>query len=339
MRQELLAVERVAGQGVHAHRQAHRGDGGFSPNCVLACAQALAGGEPKGLGHADGHGFTMQQVLAIAAFGLQGVAEGVAEIEQGPAAGFPFVLRHDFRLHLHRASHGEGQVVGRQGGDLAAMGFQPGEEVDVAQQAVLDDLGVARPDFPRRQGREHVQVGQHQPGLMKGADQVLAPGRVDGGLAAHRGVHLRKQGGRDLHEIDAALVDRRGETGEVAHHAAAEGDDQISAVQFKGQQIVADPRQHVEALGAFTGGNQHRRRADPLGRQGRGQGCAMQTPDGLVADDRGPPALEKRADMLTGLGQQACSDAHLIGSVAEADGDGLDHAPSSERYCVRASMT
>ena len=50
---------------------------------------------------------------------------------------------------------------------------------------------------------------------------------------------LGQQGGRDLHEVDAALVDRRREPGEVADHAAAERDDQVAAVQLEGQQPVA----------------------------------------------------------------------------------------------------
>jgi hypothetical protein len=45
-------------------------------------------------------------------------------------------------------------------------------------------------------------------------------------------VHLGQQGGGDLHEVDAALVDCRREACEIAHHAAAEGGDQVAAVQF-----------------------------------------------------------------------------------------------------------
>ena len=42
---------------------------------------------------------------------------------------------------------------------------------------------------------------------MEGPDQVLAARCINRGLAANRRVDLRQEGGRDLHEIDAALID------------------------------------------------------------------------------------------------------------------------------------
>ena len=113
----------------------------------------------------------------------------------------------------------------------------------VAEHAVLDHLGVAGPHLAVRQGFQHRKIGQHQPWLMEGADQVLAAGGVDGGLAADRRIYLGQQGGGDLHEIDAALVDRRREPGQVADHAAAEGHDQVAAVELQRQQTV---RQFLE---------------------------------------------------------------------------------------------
>ena len=66
---------------------------------------------------------------------------------------------------------------------------------------------------------------------MEGADEVLALGRVDAGLAADGGVDLRQQRGRDLHEAHAATHDAGGEAGEIADHAAAERDHEIAALE------------------------------------------------------------------------------------------------------------
>ncbi len=73
---------------------------------------------------------------------------------------------------------------------------------------------------------------------MERANHVLAAQVVDGGLAADRGVDLREQRGGHLHESDAALVDRRGEPGQVADHAAAQGDDQPVPAEARGEQGV-----------------------------------------------------------------------------------------------------
>ena len=67
-------------------------------------------------------------------------------------------------------------------------------------------------------------------GWMEAADQVLAADEVHAGLAADRGVHLRQQRGRNLHDRDAAHEDRREESGHVVDDAAAERDHHAGAV-------------------------------------------------------------------------------------------------------------
>ncbi len=103
----------------------------------------------------------------------------------------------------------------------------------VAEQAVFGDLGIAGAEFARRQRVEQRRVGDHQDRLMKGADQVLAVPRIDAGLAADRGVDLRQQRRRHLHEIDAAAHARRGEAGEIADDAAAERNREIAALDAR----------------------------------------------------------------------------------------------------------
>ena len=70
---------------------------------------------------------------------------------------------------------------------------------------------------------------------MEGADQVLALGRVDAGLAADAAVDLGEEARRDLHEADAAAQDRGGEAREIADDAATEGDDHVTAFQLQCQ--------------------------------------------------------------------------------------------------------
>jgi hypothetical protein len=83
-------------------------------------------------------------------------------------------------------------------------------------------------------------IGDHQHRLMERAEQVLALRRVDAGLAADRGIDLRQQRGRHLHEIDAAAQDRRRKAGEIADHAAAERNHQIVALDPGRDQRLGD---------------------------------------------------------------------------------------------------
>src|SRR3546814_8516685 len=87
---------------------------------------------------------------------------------------------------------------------------------------------------------------------MEGADQILAGRHVDPGLAADRGVDLGEEGGRDLDEMAATINDRRGETDEVADHAAAEGDDMVAPLDAERQQPVDQGGEGSPALAVFA---------------------------------------------------------------------------------------
>ena len=60
------------------------------------------------------------------------------------------------------------------GEHVLPVGFQPGEEAGIAEQAVFGDLGIAGAELALRQRVEQRGVGEHQDRLMEGADQILA---------------------------------------------------------------------------------------------------------------------------------------------------------------------
>ena len=65
---------------------------------------------------------------------------------------------------------------------------------------------------------------------METAQQVLAGDQIHAGLASHRRVHLGQQRGGDLDHRNAAHEDGGEKSGQVAHDAAAEGDDHAGPV-------------------------------------------------------------------------------------------------------------
>ena len=74
---------------------------------------------------------------------LQGVAEGVAQVEQGALAGLTLIFGDDGGLGLAALQHG---LAPRRGVPLDHGGtvlFQPGEEGGIVDQAVLGHLGIA----------------------------------------------------------------------------------------------------------------------------------------------------------------------------------------------------
>ena len=286
--------------------------------------------------HAGGDRLAMQQPVGKAASRFQRVTESVAEIEQRPLAGLALVARHD--RGLGAAAHGDG-VLARGtracAKDVAPVRLQPGEEGGVAEQAVFGDLGVAGAEFARRQSVEHGGVGEHQDRLMERADQILAVGGIDRGLAADRGIDLRQQRGRHLHIIESAPHRGRREAGEIADDAAAERDHEIAALDARGDDRLADLFEHAKALRAFADRNDHAaRRHAGSGKRGFG-GIEVMTRDILVGDDGGLGARPQRFDARAERGDQPAPDDDVVAAGAERDLDGrrigakrCGHAPA-----------
>jgi hypothetical protein len=250
---------------------------------------------------------------------LQRVAEGVAQVQQCPVAAFMLVAGDDPGLHLagpaHRVDPRRAVAVAHGGGVF----LQPLEEARVAQKPIFGHLAVACQEVARRQCLQHIRVRQHQPGLVEGANQVLAVGRVDPGLAADRTIDLGQQRCRHLDEIDAAAKHRRGEARQVADHTAAEGDDQIVALDLQFQQPLDHLGQPGHRLGRLA-----RRQHDGLGLDASPgqpglQRFQMQPGDGLVGDDHREGARQQRADEAARPGDQPRPDMDVVTAPGQID--------------------
>ena len=160
-------------------------------------------------------------------FGLQRVAEGVAEVEQGAAVIgllLALVVADHGGLEGAGAQHGLRLGVAVAGEQRGGMGLAPGEEGGVADQAGLGDLGVAGAQFATARVASVPVSASTMRGWWKAPSRFLPWRGVDAGLAADAAVDLGEQRGRDLHEGQAAQRGGGGEAGEVADHAAAERD-------------------------------------------------------------------------------------------------------------------
>ncbi len=258
------------------------------------------------------------QPVAVAHAGLDGVAEGVAEVEDGAQAAFALVLTHDVGLDLAGTGDRVGQRRAVARHQLADIFFDPVEEGAVDDGAVLDHLGQAGGQLALGQRVQGAGIGQYHVGLVERADHVLAQRVVDARLAADRGIDLRQQGGGHLDEVDAAHVRRGGEAGQVADDAAAEGDQGRLAVAFIGQQRVEDLHQAGPVLvflavlqhdgDDFLAGGQQRR-AHSFQVQGRHRG---------VGDDGDLAAVDMTHQQVR-LVQQALADRDRVAAFAQVD--------------------
>ena len=213
------------------------------------------------------------------------------------------------------------------GADAVAVRFQPGEESGVVDEAVFDDFGHAGGELAWRQGGEGGGVDEHGLRLVEGADEVFALRVVDAGFAAHRGIDLRQQGGRDLQAGDTALVGGGGETRDVAGDAAAEGDDEAVAVVAGGNKGIEDLCVAGEvfvrlAVRQVYGDDGF------VGKGGSKRGEVV-TGDVVVGDDADLPLRDDRGKQVAAV-QEAVADMDGIaarGAGRQVDGEGVHRAP------------
>ena len=161
--------------------------------------------------------------------------------------------------------------------------------------------------------------------LVKRADQVLAGGMVHAGLAADRGVDLREQRGRQLDEIDTALVTGGGEPGHVADHAPAERGDARIAVEARRRPCASKMRATVASvLCSLSVGKRESLHA--LARQARPHALQVQRAHGLAGDDQHVPGVDRAAQDRR-VAQQSGPDQDRILATAQPDVDPRRHAP------------
>ena len=136
------------------------GDPDRQTHCLQMCfdtlrqarlAQTKTDRKPRCTGHSNGHGLAMDETLAVIMDEtLQRMAEGMAEIQQGPVPGFELVAGDNLRLG--GAALGNGVNAGGAAvEDVAPIGFEPFEKGLIADQPIFRDLGIAGAKLARRQ--------------------------------------------------------------------------------------------------------------------------------------------------------------------------------------------
>jgi hypothetical protein len=219
---------------------------------VLPGSDPKADGKIEGENHAERHRLSVQQRVAEPGLGFEGMAEGVAEIQQSPIPLLALIGGDDGPLHSAAGQNGVCRRGWLQIAHGRAVALQPFKKNRIADQPVFDDLGITGAQFTRRQGCERAGVRKHQARLVEGAEQVFAGARIDRRLAAHRAVDLSQQGCRDLDEIDAAQQRRRGKSRDIADHPAAQRDQHRPALDAASEDLIDEAAEMGEILGRLA---------------------------------------------------------------------------------------
>ena len=260
------------------------------------------------------------------------MADGVPQVQLHAKPCVKFVSHHHIPFQLHAAGDDLFPVK------VQTFFLQMGKEVRIIENTILDDLGTAVPENLPGQGVQGVNVAQHQTGLAEGACQVFPGGKVNGSLAAYRGIHRRQQGGGDLDEADAPQEAGSSKACQISHHAAPQGDNEIGT----GDMVLGQGVQQIQKDQTVFGGFSGRKDIGKYGKTGvfqTGLGLSsVQRPYIGIGDDADGLGPFQGGGFLPQLGHKAAADADIVcfGCVY---GDGVHPSTSSLRCfpsCRRA---
>ena len=183
---------------------------------------------------------------------------------------------------------------------------------------------------------------------MERADQVLALGQVDAGLAADRGVDLGDEGRRHVHDRDPAQVRRREEARGVAQRPATDRHDRLRPFDAQACQFAGRLLDDGKSLGVLALRQQHPLHRPALGGKPVGDRRPRRGPrTGLRHEDRAlrpdPPQRLRGLGDRDALAEHVAADLRLRveqprgGGAWRIDGrlDGVEH-PMDLRHAVDA---
>ncbi len=264
--------------------------------------------------------------LLVAGGGLDGVADGVAEVEDHAEAGLFFVFADDVGFDADRGGYdaGEGFCVGtffvEQGIGIL---FHEAEEAGVVDDAGFDAFLEPGAELGGGKGAEEVGVGEDGLGVVEAADEVFAGEEVDAGFASDGGVDLCEQGAGELDVADTAHVDGGEEAGDVADDASTEGKQEGVAVGPGGGKLLGEGFYAREALVAFAGGVEEDGGGLLSLGEGGEEGFGPEGPDLGRGDDEGAEgfAWVEPAEARVEGAQEPGSDGDVVGCGRGGDGD------------------
>ena len=190
--------------------------------------------------------------------------------------------------------------------------FESGEALGVADDVVLDALGEAAAEFARRQGLKCVGVGEDRDRLMERADQVLADGVIDAGLAADRRVDHGQQRRGDLNERKPAEDGGGGEARRIPDYAAAEGDERRVSVNGCAEDRVVDAVDRGDRLVVLAGRDGAFDHVLEAVRERRDEGAPMLGGKIGVVNDDDLLRLRQRPESPPDLAEHAGADGDVV---------------------------
>jgi len=220
--------------------------------CGLSTGNAAtAVGNIEGGDHTPADGFAVQQDFVFRDL-FNGVADSMTEVEDHAQAVLAFVFVYYRGFHADGCGDHFFKRLRVTSEDVVSMIFHEAHEGSIPDDSGLDAFHEASAEFAIGKGAENADVSENCSGMMKAANEVFAFGKIDAGLAADRRVDLGEEGCGDLQVADAAHEDGGNEAADVTDDAAAECDEERSAIAAGADHLTKDVSDTFDGLVFFA---------------------------------------------------------------------------------------
>ena len=155
-----------------------------------AVGDRFVAGTESARGAGDGH-HTDRHAIAVSEFELlaclDGMPDAVTEVQELALACLALVIDDHSALDIDiaRDEHGHAADVLLEELGRERRRLELPKEALVGDDAVFDDLAASIGELLVRKGREAAHIGHDRARLPECSGEILARGKVDGGLAAH----------------------------------------------------------------------------------------------------------------------------------------------------------
>src|SRR5690606_12092754 len=168
------------------------------------------------------------------------------EVQNLPYTLFRRILRHHFILDGYRVV----DIVYEKLRHV--QGLHLFIKIVIPNQAVFDDLSESRNQLSALQRFKKFRRNKDGFRLGKRADNIFNVVQINPGLSPYRGVDLRQQSCRYLHEVDTALESRRRKAPHVGHYSPTQIDQEALTVCTEIEHHFPNTDTKIDVLVLFT---------------------------------------------------------------------------------------
>lgn len=136
--------------------------------------------------------------------------------------------------------------------DAGAILLEAQKQLDIPDDSALERFVQSSAEFTIGQALQNIWIDQYHPRMIKSSKQIFSGHQIDCGLAPDGSIHLRQNRRGNLHQFYAPHVKGGQQSGNIAHHAPTQRDDDCFSIRSQASQFLGQNFDRRQAFGGFA---------------------------------------------------------------------------------------